>query len=262
MARFFDTHAHIGLITKDPIERLIILKSAKHAHVEAIISICNNLMDTKEVYNQLSTTSNLFFAVGISPIEIEHMHKNWLEQLDEIVSWPKVVAIGETGLDYVKRTGSRNQQIELFIKHLQIADKVDKPVIIHNRSANEDILNILESYMPKKGAVLHCFCETEEFAYEALKKFNNLYISFAGNLTWKTSYHLHKIAREIPLNRILVESESPFMRPNMYRDQRTKPEFIHNTVEFLAELRNQSIEIVSEQLFKNSEDFFQIQKIL
>ncbi|NIZ40695.1 TatD family hydrolase [Entomospira entomophila] len=256
--RFFDTHAHIGLIVEDTIERLIILKSAKHAKVDAIMSICNNLVDFKKLYKELSDSSNLFFAAGISPTEIEHKSRDWQEQLEEILTWNKVVAVGETGLDYMKKTGSRDQQIELFIKHLQLADRSNKPAIIHNRDANDDILDVLGSYMPKQGAVLHCFCEDPAFAQEAISRFDNLYISFAGNLTWRNSYNLHKSAILLPLNRILVETESPFMKPTMYKDVRTKPEFIHTTVEYLAGLRNESVEYVAETLFENAERFFQV----
>jgi TatD DNase family protein len=257
--RYFDTHAHIGLITGDPIERLIVLKEAQRAKVEAIVSVCNNLTDFKEIYQQLSSSPNLYFACGISPTEVEHQGKEWHEQLEEMLQWPKVVAVGETGLDYVKKNGSRSGQIELFIQHLQLAEKRNKPAIIHNRNASEDILDVLSSYMPSKGAVLHCFCEDLSFARRALSKLDGLYISFAGNLTWKSSHNLHKAALSLPLERILIESESPFMKPSAYHDQRTKPAFIHSTVEFLAQLREQPVESVASAVFENAQQFFQLE---
>ncbi|NIZ18716.1 TatD family hydrolase [Entomospira culicis] len=256
--QFFDTHAHIGLISNDPIERLITLKSAKKAGVEAIIAISNNLIDFEEIYQQLAMSPNLYFAAGISPTEVEHKPKEWMDQLEAILERPKVVAVGETGLDYVKKSGSRSQQIELFIKHLQLAQKSNKPVIIHNREAGDEILDVLSSYMPSRGAVLHCFCEDAPFALKAIEQFEHLYISFAGNLTWKTSYNLHKAAVQLPIERILVESESPFMKPSAYHDQRTKPAFIHSTVEFLAHLRDEPLEDVARTLFDNAKKLFQI----
>ncbi len=256
--RFFDTHAHIGLMACDEIERLIIIKKAQHHGVEAIMSVCNNISAFDAIYKQLVHNKSVYFAVGMSPTEVEHQESGWEETLVNRLKLPKVIAIGETGLDYLKKTGSRAAQIELLIKQLTLADKYNLPIIIHNRDGDEDLLDILQSHMPRCGGVSHCFSSDYALAYRATQLFDNLYLSFAGNLTWKTSRELHEVAVRIPIERMLVESESPFMKPAIYRDKRTQPHYIHATVEYLAALRGQPDEIIAEILFKNACHLFNL----
>lgn len=256
--RYFDTHAHLGLIIEDPIEQLIVTQEAKRDGVAAIISICNNLIDFFEVHKNLSSASNVYFSVGVSPSEVERPGKDWELQIEQGVKMERVVAIGETGLDYFRKFGDKSSQIELFIKHLKLAEKFNLPAIIHNREAGKDILDILKSRWPARGAALHCFCEDWPFAQEALEAFDNLYISFAGNITCKTAKKLQEAAVRMPMERMLVESEAPFMIPQAYRGKRNKPSYIHATVEFIAELRGESVERTAQILFDNACRFFNL----
>ena len=137
--RLFDTHAHIGLIDEDPIEQLIISQEARHEQVDGILSICNNVRDFFDLYANLKTATNVFFAVGVSPSEVTNPGKDWEAQVEKGASLPRVVAIGETGLDYYRKFGDRDSQIELFIRQLELAARLDKPVVIHNREAGTDI---------------------------------------------------------------------------------------------------------------------------
>ena len=152
----FDTHAHIGLIHDDPIEQLIVTKEAKQADVKYIISICNNIKDFGAIYDNLTLADNVLYAVGLSPAEVDNLPSNWEEQIIANAAKAKVVAIGETALDYYRKFGNKNAQIELFRRQLTLAEKLNKPVIVHNREAGEDIYNILKTTIPSKGAVLHC----------------------------------------------------------------------------------------------------------
>ncbi|MBN2653451.1 MAG: TatD family hydrolase [Spirochaetales bacterium] len=256
--KYFDTHAHIGLIHEDPIEQLIIVKEAKHAGVEHIVSISNNIMDFFDVYQNLLTAENVFFAAGLSPSEVANPPSDWEMKLEKAVSLDRVIAIGETGLDYYRKFGSKNNQVELFIRHLELADKYNLPVIIHNREAGADVLDILRNNMPRKGGVLHCYSEDYDYARKALDL--NLYISFAGNLTYRNAKNLHETARNIPIDRILVESESPFMVPAHYRGKRNRPAYIWETIQYLAEIRGENEEDVSEIVFQNSLNFFNLNK--
>ncbi|HUX20660.1 MAG TPA: TatD family hydrolase, partial [Spirochaetia bacterium] len=239
---FFDTHAHIGLIHEDPIEQLIIAQEAKQEGVEHIISICNNLHDFFQVYENLATATHVYHSVGVSPSEVAHPGKDWEQKIETGVRMERIVAIGEIGLDYYRKFGNRDAQIELFIRQIEIAERLGLPVVIHNRDAGKDVLEILREKIPSRGGVLHCYSEDWEYARKALEL--NLYISFAGNVTYRNAKNLHETALNMPLDRMLIESESPFMVPAAYRGKRNKPSYIHATAEFVAELREQPVEEV------------------
>lgn len=252
--RYFDSHAHIGLINEDPIEQLIIVQEAKQAGVEHIVSICNNLHDFFQVYENLSTAHHVFHSIGVSPSEVSNPGKNWEDKIEEGTKLDRVVAIGEIGLDYYRKFGNKDSQIELFIRQLELADKLGYPVIIHNREAGKDVFEILAEKLPEKGGVLHCYSENWEYAKKALDL--NLYISFAGNVTYRNARNLHETAKNMPLERMLIESESPFMVPSTYRGKRNRPSYLPSSAEFIAELREQPLEEITEALFKNSATFF------
>lgn len=254
--KLFDTHAHIGLIHEDPIEQLIIGQEARQAGVDHIISICNSLADFDDVYANLETATHIYHSIGVSPSEVQNPGKDWEMKIIEGTKMDRVVAVGEIGLDYYRKFGNRDSQVELFIRQLELADKLDKPVIIHNREAGEDVLSILSEKIPGRGGILHCYSEDWEYAKKALDL--NLYISFAGNVTYRNARNLHETARNMPIERMLIESESPFMVPSTYRGKRNKPAYLHATAEFLAELRDMPIEEITEILYRNSMNFFGI----
>lgn len=253
---FFDTHAHIGLITEDPIEQLIITQQAKQDNVDRIISISNNLRDFFQIYENLKTASNVYYSIGISPSEVAHPGEDWSLKIEEGSRLNNIVAIGEIGLDYYRKYGNRDAQVELFIRQLEIAERLNFPVIIHNREAGEDVLDILRHELPSKGGLLHCYSEDHEYAKKALEL--NLFISFAGNVTYRNAKNLHETAKNIPLDRMMIETESPFMIPSVHRGKRNKPSYIIETAKFIAELRGITVEELSEQLYENSSKFFQV----
>ena len=255
---YFDTHAHIGLIHEDPIEQLLIVKEAAREGVKGIISICNNLRDFPGIYENLSSAKNVYFSAGVSPSEVEHPGKDWQYVLTGFLKQDKVVALGETGLDYYKKYGDKNSQIELFINQLEIAEHYNLPVIIHNRNAGDDILDILKTKLPSRGGVLHCFSENWAFAQEALRLHENLYISFAGNLTYKNAKNLHETVAKMPLERIVIESESPFMVPAEHRGKRNKPKFLPSTADFIAQVKDTELETICDALYENSLRLFNI----
>ncbi len=254
--QFFDTHAHIGLIYDDPIEQLRVIQEAKQAQVTRIVSICNSLHDFTKVYATLKSAPGVYHAVGVAPSEVTNPGKDWIQIIEQGLKQPQVVALGEIGLDYYRKFGDKSSQIELFITQLEIAEKMNMPVIIHNRDAGKDVLDILSERIPSAGAVLHCYSENAAYAKEALDL--NLYFSFAGNVTYRNARNLHETVLSLPLDRILVESESPFMVPAEYRGKRNMPAYVPSTVKFLAELLDMDIEELSAQLWKNSCTFFRI----
>ncbi|MDR3303845.1 MAG: TatD family hydrolase [Treponema sp.] len=254
--QYFDTHAHIGLIFDDPIERLIVIQEARQASVTRIVSICNSLRDFTLVYDNLKSAANVYHAVGVSPSEVQTPGKGWLQTIEQSVTLPRVIAIGETGLDYFHKFGDKKSQIELFIAQLDLATKFNLPVIIHNRDAGRDVLDILRDRLPPKGGVLHCYSENAEYAKKALKL--NLYFSFAGNLTYRNARNLHETINVLPLDRILIESESPFMVPAEYRGKRNMPKFLPVTAHCMASMLGVDEENLAATLWENANRFFNL----
>ena len=251
--QFFDTHAHIGLIYDNPIEQLRVIQKAKQAGVTRIISINNSLHDFKKEYPILKSQKGIFHAVGVGPSEVTNPGPDWIKTIEDSVKLPTVVAIGETGLDYFKQYGDKRQQIELFIQQLELAQKHSLPVIIHNRNAGQDIFEILKDRLPEKGAIFHCYSEDAAYAKQCLDANMNVYFSFAGNLTYRNARNLHETVMNIPLDRVLIETESPFMIPAEYRDKkRTMPEYLPSTAKFLADMLESDVEKIAAQLWTNS----------
>lgn len=249
--KFFDTHAHIGLIYDDPIEQLRVIQQAKQAGVTRIVSINNSLYDFNRVYPNLKSISGIYHAVGVAPSEVTNPGTDWINTIEKSLELPNVVAVGETGLDYFKQFGDKRSQIELFITQLEIAQAHKVPVIIHNRDAGRDLYDILTERIPDAGAILHCYSEDAAFAKKCLEK--NIWFSFAGNLTYRNARNLHETVLNIPVDRILIETESPFMIPAEFRDRkRTMPAYLPSTAKFLAEMLDMDLEVLSAQLWKNS----------
>ena len=249
--KFFDTHAHIGLIYDDPIEQLRVIQKAKQAGVQRIVSINNSLMDFPKVYNSLKSVPGLYHAVGVAPSEVTNPGPDYEATIEKYLELPNVVAVGETGLDYYKQFGDKRSQIELFITQLEIAQKHNLPVIIHNRDAGRDVYDVLTERLPDSGAILHCYSEDAEYAQKCLDK--NIWFSFAGNLTYRNARNLHETVLNIPVDRILIETESPFMIPAEFREKkRTMPAYLPSTAKFLAEMLDMDLEALSEQLWTNS----------
>lgn len=254
--KLFDTHAHIGLIDEDPIEQLIAVQEARHENVNGVLSICNNARDFFGLYENLKTAGNVYFAVGMSPSEVTNPGRDWETLIERGLSLPRVVAVGETGLDYYRKFGDRDSQIELFVRQLELAQRYDKPVVIHNRDAGKDVLDVLREKIPPRGAVLHCYSEDWNYAQDALEL--PIYISFAGNVTYRTARALHETAKKIPIDRILIETESPFMVPAAYRGKRNRPAYLIETAKFLADLREMDLDELTDALYQNSCRFFGI----
>ena len=249
--KFFDTHAHIGLIYDDPIEQLRVIQQAEQAGVVRIVSINNSLYDFNKVYPNLKSIPGIYHAVGVAPSEVTNPGQDWIETIEKNLSLPNVVAVGETGLDYFKKFGDKRSQIELFITQLEIAQKHNLPVIIHNRDAGRDLYDVLTERMPDAGAILHCYSEDAAYAKKCLDK--NIWFSFAGNLTYRNARNLHETVLNIPVDRILIETESPFMIPAEFREKkRTMPAYLPSTARFLAGMLDMDLEALSEQLWTNS----------
>ena len=252
--QYFDTHAHLGLVCDDPIEQLIVIQEARQASVSRIVSVCNSLHDFGRVYENLKSAVNVYHAVGVSPSEVQSPGRDWVQTIEHAVQMPRVIALGEIGLDYYRKFGDKKSQIELFISQLDLAAKLNLPVVIHNRDAGRDVLEILRDRLPPRGGVFHCYSEDAEYAKKALDL--NLYFSFAGNLTYRNAKNLHETVAVLPLDRILIESESPFMVPAEHRGKRNMPKYLPITARFLGEMLDIADEELANALWTNSNKLF------
>ena len=248
--RYFDTHAHIGLITEDPIDQLIVVQEARQEGVQHLVTVSNNLIDFYQLYENLKTEGQIYHSIGISPSSVEQPGEDWEARIAEGTRRERIVAIGEIGLDYYRKFGDRDSQVELFIRQLELAEKVSLPVIIHNRDAGSDVLEILRERLPRRGGILHCYSEDFEYSRKALEL--NLWISFAGNVTYRNARNLQDTAKRIPVERMLIESEAPFMVPAVHRGKRNKPSYINETAAFIAQIREMPVEELTEALYANS----------
>lgn len=191
------------------------------------------------------TAPNLFAAVGVHPDTEEDAREADLETLVRLADDPKVVAIGETGLDYYRLTGDLEWQRERFRTHIRAAKACGKPLIIHTRAAAADTVRILrEEGAEEVGGVFHCFTETAEVARQALDL--GFHISFSGIVTFKNAVDLKAVAQWVPLNRLLVETDSPYLAPVPYRGKTNQPAYVLHVAEEIARLRELPLEAVAQ----------------
>ncbi len=248
--KIFDTHAHLGLVKEDKISQLIIAKEALSQGTVGIVNVCNNLQDFLPTYKNLYTAKNVYFAVGISPSEVANTHSGWDLKVKELAALDKVIAIGETGLD--RKFGNKDLQIEFFIRHIEIAEKLKLPIIVHNRYASKEVCQIISERIMSVPIILHCYLEDWEYAKRVLKITENVFFSFTARLTYKTACVLRDAAAKIPQENIIVESESPFMPPSDIKEKRNKPSFTKYTIQHLAQIRDVDEQELAHTIFENS----------
>jgi len=200
---------------------------------------------------------NVYAAAGIHPHEAESTPTDFINQLRDILTQTKIVALGEIGLDYYRNLSDAETQRKVFKKQLQLAKEMDLPVIIHNRNADDDIIQIIKQLSPVRG-VAHCFSSDLTTAKILLDL--GFYISFAGNLTYKNS-ELTEVAKEIPLDRLLIETDTPYLSPIPFRGKENEPSRVKIIAEKLAECSGISYKIIETATRKNAEQLFNLPRI-
>ncbi|HEU4708602.1 MAG TPA: TatD family hydrolase [Methylophilaceae bacterium] len=209
-----------------------------------------------EVLSVAEAHDNIYASVGIHP-DYEDLPPFTVEELVSLASYPKVIAIGETGLDYFRLTGDLEWQRERFRMHIRAAIQSGKPLIIHTRSAAEDTLRVMrEEGAERVGGVMHCFTESWKVAEAAMEL--GFYISFSGIVTFKNAAALKEVAQKVPLDRMLVETDSPYLAPVPYRGKTNQPAFVKHVAEEIASLRGISVEEVADATTRN---FFKLFKL-
>ncbi len=206
------------------------------------------MMERMDSYDCISA------SVGVHPNE-QDCHEPTVSELAELATHPKIVAIGETGLDYFRSEGDLAWQHERFRTHIRAARTTGKPLIIHTREARADTLRILrEEGAEQVGGVLHCFTEDWETAKAALDL--NFYISFSGIVTFRNAEQIQTVARKVPADRYLVETDSPYLAPIPHRGKPNYPKYVRQVAQFVAELRETTLEKIAEQTTHNYRQLF------
>ena len=248
-----DTHCHLYY---DDIKTNLkeILNRAEQSGVNRFICPSTNMDDVYECLRIAKSNDQIFCSAGIHPHDTKNAPENYIEKIFNLMNDQSMVAIGEIGLDYFRNISDKEVQKKCFKEQLLIAQEIDKPVIIHNRDADEDMINILSDF-PRVVGVAHCFSSDLETANKFLEI--GYYISFSGNLTFKNS-HLPAVAKELPLDRILVETDSPFLSPVPFRGKPNEPSRVRYVAEKLAKIHNVSFEKVAKITSENATKIFKI----
>jgi len=249
-----DSHCHINFDSLH--ERLPeILSNASEADIKWMLCVAVCWEDMPTIITIAQQHPNIFASAGVHPNHDEG-YEPTLDELIEMGSKDEVVAIGETGLDYFRSSGDLNWQHERFIRHIEAAKQLDKPLIIHTRNAADDTIKLLlENNAQQCTGVMHCFAEDWQFAKKALDI--GFYISFSGIVTFKSAPLIQEVAKKMPLDRILVETDSPYLAPVPHRGKTNEPAFTRHTADFVAKLRNVPLEEIAEATTNN---FFKLFK--
>lgn len=251
-----DSHCHLDRLDLSRHEGQLeaALDAARQAGVSGFLNICIDLENFPKVLEIARAHDDIWCSVGVHPGTKEGEAPT-VERLIELANDPKVVALGETGLDYYYGKGDEAGQQERFRAHLQAARQIRKPVIVHTRDAREDTLRIIrEESDPDVGGVLHCFTESWEMAKAAMDE--NFYISFSGIVTFKNAVELKEVAKKVPLERMLVETDSPYLAPVPFRGKPNEPQWVRQVAEYVAELKGVSLEELAEVTSQNFKKLF------
>jgi len=251
---FIDSHCHLNLLAEEEGGLDAVIAQAKENSVDHILCIsidkasCHDIIDIAERYPDITA------SVGIHP-NVEQQENFTVEELASLAQHDKVIAIGETGLDYFRSEGDLEWQRDRFRTHIEVGKQLKKPLIIHTREARDDTMDILEQEGAEQaGGIIHCFTENWDTAQRALDI--GFYISLSGIVTFKNAVELQDVAKKLPLDRILIETDAPYLAPVPHRGKTNKPAFVKHVAEFLAELRGDSVENIAQATTDNFHRLF------
>lgn len=249
-----DSHCHLNfpeLLANLP----AIKQSMQDNEVSHALCISVTLPDFPQVLALAEENENFYASVGVHP-DYEDIQEPTVEELINLANHPKVIAIGETGLDYFRLTGDLEWQRTRFCTHIRAAIATGKPLVIHTRNSPEDTLRIMrEENAQQVGGVMHCFTESLDVALEAIAL--GFYISFSGIITFKNAHSIKEVAKHIPLDRILVETDSPYLAPTPYRGKTNQPSYVKHVAEEVANLRGIPFDTLAAA---TTENFFRLFK--
>ncbi len=256
MVSIADSHAHLidKAFKRDEEE---VIKRAQDKGVRLIINLGYDLKTSLAAVKLAEDYNSIYASVGIHPHEAGKVPDNYQERLKKLAQKEKVVALGEIGLDYYRDLSPREKQKEVFRELLRAAREIRYPVIIHDREAHDDILKILEEEKGgENGGVLHCFSGDWNMAQKCIDM--GFYISIAGPVTFKKSDKLQEVAKKLPLNRMLVETDCPYLAPVPFRGKRNEPSYVKFTLERIASLRGDRWEDLAQATYDNTRRVFNL----
>ncbi|MEC2058070.1 TatD family hydrolase [Peribacillus psychrosaccharolyticus] len=252
----FDTHVHLNDDQfKEDIEEVI--KRAQEAGVSSMVVVGFDRATITRAMELIEEYAFIYAAIGWHPVDAIDMQDEDLAWIEELSSHPKVVAIGEMGLDYHWDKSPKDIQKEVFRKQIRLAKKVKLPIVIHNREATADIVDILkEEHAEEVGGIMHCFSSSPEVAKECLDM--NFYISLGGPVTFKNAKKPKEVAVEVPLDKLLIETDCPYLAPHPYRGKRNEPAYVKLVAEQIAELKGLTFDEVAAATTENARKLFGI----
>jgi TatD DNase family protein len=252
---YVDSHCHLSFPELQE-DLPGILARMREARVDAALNVCTTLPEFPSVLAVAERAGNLYASVGVHPDYTETPEPT-VEHLVELARHPKVVAIGETGLDYYRSAEPLEWQRDRFRVHIRAAKASGKPLIVHTRAASEDTIRIMrEEGAEQAGGVMHCFTESLDVARAAMDL--GFHISFSGIVTFRNARELQAVARAVPLERMLIETDAPYLAPVPQRGKRNEPSFVPHVAAKLAELHGVSIERIAEQTSANFACLFNV----
>lgn len=251
--RMIDTHSHIYMIEKISVDEVV--KNALDSGVDKIVVPSAYPKDIDIVMDLVQKYDNVYGLLGVHPTEARDWDDDLIEKIKEYSKNPKIVGIGEIGLDYYWDKSFNDLQKEAFIKQIRLANELNLPVSIHDREAHKDTFDILKEYNKGSEVVMHCFSGSLEFAKECVKA--GYYLALGGVVTFKNAVKMKEVAKWIPIERLLLETDAPYLTPVPFRGKENQPSFVKYTAQEIAKLRDITFEEVDEVTTKNAGKIFQ-----
>ena len=255
---FIDSHCHLDRLDLSPYQHDFaeLIKHCSERDIVHMLCIAIDLEAYPAMRELVAPYSNISLSVGVHPNTTDCIEPS-IEDLVALATEDKVIAIGETGLDYFHGKGDLTWQRERFIRHIEAAKILRKPLIIHTRDAGQDALDMLEQHGAEQvGGIIHCF--TEDWAYAQRALALNFYVSFSGIVTFKNAQTIQEVAEKIPADRFLIETDSPYLAPAPYRGKPNYPSYVRHVAEYIGNLRGISMETVAELSRENFYRLFPI----
>lgn len=252
---FIDSHCHLDRLKLEEFDNNLdnVVDAAKQVNVEHMLCVSVTLKEFPAMVAATEKYQNVSLSCGMHPLNQDDIVDE--EELFTLSQNDRVVAVGETGLDYFYAPETKEVQLDSFIKHVRVANRVNKPLIIHTRAAQEDTLKVLREENAKNvGGVLHCFTEGWDMAEQAIEL--GFYISFSGIVTFKNAAELREVAKKIPDDRILIETDSPYLAPVPHRGKQNQPAYVVEVAKHLASIRGQSVEHIAQISTNNYKRLF------
>lgn len=259
-SQFIDTHCHLDMtVYNDDLEK--VLNEAFTNHIKKVVTIGIDLVSSRDAITLARRYQQVSATIGIHPHDVDNLENSHYTELEQLYihNSKYIVGFGEIGLDYVKQHSEPSRQREHFKRQLDLAHALKLPVVVHNRDANDDTIKLLRESKPLDyGGIMHCFSGDVDFAHKVLDL--GMLISIPGIVTFKNATVLHEVAREIPLDSMVLETDGPFLAPHPFRGKRNVPSYLLFTAKKIAELREIDIEQVGKQTTANAENLFKLNR--